>query len=60
VRLVAVLLVFSGVLWLGQAFGILAVLVTGELRFFEGWLWGVLGLLGLMLLVVLVYGSQRA
>jgi hypothetical protein len=43
---------------LGQAFGILGVLLTGELNFFEGWLWGVLGLLGLVLLILLVYNAR--
>jgi hypothetical protein len=56
----AILLVLSGILWLGQAFGILGVLLTGELTFFEGWLWGVLGLLGLVLLIILVYNARSS
>ena len=53
VGLVAVLMVFIGILWLGEVFGLLAALIPGGLQVFQGFVWGVVGLAGLVVLFLL-------
>lgn len=55
--IVAVLLVFFGVVWLGYAVGLLAA-VFPNVTLFEGWIWGMLGLAGIVLIALLIRGAK--
>jgi uncharacterized membrane protein (DUF485 family) len=56
--IVAILLVFSGVLWLGYAVGLLAAVVPGEPGIFQGWIWGMLGVVGLVIIIALLVSAR--
>lgn len=51
----AVLLVFAGVLWTAQAIGILTAFISGGVPFFDHIVWGVAGLIGLILLLWIIF-----
>jgi hypothetical protein len=57
--IVAFLLIFSGVLWLGYAVGIAAAIMPGETGLFEGWIWGMMGVLGIAIVIALVVSARR-
>jgi hypothetical protein len=52
--IVAILFIVSGVIWLGYAVGLLAAAVPGEPSIFQGWIWGMVGVIGLGLLIYLL------
>jgi hypothetical protein len=52
--IVAILFILSGVIWLGYAVGLLAAAVPGEPGIFQGWIWGMVGVIGLGLLIYLL------
>ena len=56
--IVAILFVVFGVIWLGYALGLLAVLFPGGPGIFEGWIWGIAGLVGIGLVAYLIYMAR--
>jgi hypothetical protein len=57
--IIAILLVIFGIVWLGFAVGLLAAAIPAGVGIFEGWIWGMLGLAGVVLLVLLLRGAIR-
>ena len=58
VSLIAVLLILGGIVWIAEMVGLTAVLPAGP-GFFEGWLWGMLGVFGLILLGIILLNARR-
>ena len=54
VSVVAVLLIFAGLLWVAEAIGLMAAVLPGGFGFFGGVIWGVLGLVGLLLVFLVL------
>lgn len=52
--IVTALLLFSGAVWLASLLGYAFALFPGLPDFFSGWIWGVAGLIGICLMVVLL------
>ncbi len=59
VGLIAVLMILAGIVWAGQMIGLLTAVLPAGPGFFEGWLWGMLGVLGLVLLAAILWGAGR-
>jgi hypothetical protein len=57
--IIAILLVIFGVVWLGYAIGLLAAVFPVGVDIFGGWIWGMLGLAGIALIVILIRGATR-
>jgi hypothetical protein len=54
VWIVAILFILSGIIWLGYAVGLLTALMPGGPGIFEGWIWGMVGAAGIILLLFLL------
>lgn len=54
---IAILFILSGIIWLGYAVGLLAAAIPGT-GIFEGWIWGMLGLVGVVIALVLVFSAR--
>jgi hypothetical protein len=51
--IVAILFLLSGLLWLGYAVGLVAAaVIPGQPDLFRGWIWGILGVAGVVLVVI--------
>lgn len=59
VGVLAIALILMSLLWIGHAVGLLVAFYPGGLLELETWVWGTVGLLGLLLLVVAVVGFRR-
>jgi hypothetical protein len=56
VGLIAVLLILGGIVWIAEIVGIITAVLPAGPGFFQGWLWGMLGVFGLILLgIILLY-----
>jgi hypothetical protein len=60
VWVIAVLFIVFGMIWLGYALGLLAAIIPGGPGIFEGWVWGIIGLIGVAVAAFLVYSAQKA
>jgi hypothetical protein len=58
VGLIAVLMVLAGIVWLGQMIGLMTAMLPAGPGFFEGWLWGMLGVIGLIILTAILLGAR--
>jgi hypothetical protein len=56
--IIAALLVIFGIVWLGYAIGLLAAVFPVGVDIFEGWIWGMLGVAGIVLIVLLIRGAK--
>jgi hypothetical protein len=59
VGLIAVLLVLGGIVWVAQMVGLLTAVLPAGPGFLEGWLWGMLGVLGVILLGAILLNTRR-
>jgi hypothetical protein len=58
VGFVAILMVLAGIVWAGQMIGLLAAVLPAGPGILEGWLWGMAGVLGMVLLAVILWGRR--
>jgi hypothetical protein len=59
VGVIAVLLVLGGIVWIAQMVGLLTAVLPAGPGFFEGWVWGMLGVLGVILLGVILFNARK-
>jgi hypothetical protein len=59
VSLIAVLLILGGIVWIAEMVGLLAAVLPAGPGFFEGWIWGMLGVFGLILLLIILLNARR-
>jgi hypothetical protein len=59
VSFIAVLLILGGIVWIAEMVGLLTAVLPAGPWFFEGWLWGILGIFGLILLGIILLNARR-
>jgi hypothetical protein len=59
VSLIAVLLILGGIVWIAEMVGLLTAVLPGGPGFFEGWIWGMLGVFGLILLLIILLNARK-
>jgi hypothetical protein len=59
VSFIAVLLILGGIVWIAEMVGLLTAVLPAGPGFFEGWLWGMLGVFGLILLGIILLNARR-
>jgi hypothetical protein len=59
VGLIAVLLILGGIVWIAELVGLLTAVLPAGPGFFEGWIWGMLGVFGLILLLIILLNTRR-
>jgi hypothetical protein len=59
VSLIAVFLVLGGIVWIAEMVGLLTAVLPAGPGFFEGWIWGMLGVSGLILLLIILLNARR-
>lgn len=57
--IIAVLMILAGIIWAGQLIGLLTAVLPAGPGLFEGWLWGMLGVIGLILLAAILWGTGK-
>jgi hypothetical protein len=59
VSLIAILLLLGGIVWVAQMVGLLTAVLPAGPGFFEGWIWGMLGIFGLILLLIILLNARN-
>jgi hypothetical protein len=53
--IIALLMILAGIVWFGQLVGFVAAVLPAGPNFLEGWLWGMVGVVGVIVLVMLLW-----
>ncbi len=60
VAAIAVLMILMALVYAGEVAGLVAAALPGGMGATGGWVWGMIGLIGIVLLVVVIYGARSA
>jgi hypothetical protein len=56
--ILAIAMILSSLLWIGQGFGLIGAILPVGLITYEGWVWAGIGLIGMLLFIFVITGAS--